>query len=278
MNGHRWYIRQAWSLIYSLPVKEIDLSDIVVTSSRGGSIQLRIPDGLLGCPIYPTSRAAANAIRHFFFDLCPTNEVLRDAIDKRLFYPDQFVPMIGSINPETGQRVVGTDAESFLENPNESLLRCSGHDVKYAQQDQCPAPEQADFHWLPFLFLDPRRRDSRLGHAGGATDGKEVECIVRQSHTPYGDGPGIGTVRACVLNHLASGVARGEDWGTSIDPWYKGRNRAALFISHDRLRAYENSGRAWRAVKAWNSRNQPPLPEAKLRAMFEKAREDWPGW
>jgi hypothetical protein len=265
-------------LIYSLPAAEIDLSNIVVTYSRGGSIQLRIPDGLLGCPIYPTSRAATNAIRHFFFDLCPTNEVLRDAIDKRLVYPGRLVPMIGSINPETGQRVVGTDAESFLESPNESLLRCSEQHVKYTQQDHCPAPEQADFHWLPFLFLDPRRRDPDHEHAGGAKDGKEVEYIVRQSHTPYGDYPGIGTTRSCMLNYLASGVSRGEDWGTSIDPWYKGRNRAALFVSHDRLRAHENRERAWRAVKAWNSRNRPPLPEDELRVMFKKARDNWPGW
>jgi len=277
-KGFRPHVRQVRSLLHSLPTMEIDLSDIVVTYSGGGSIQVRIPDGLLGCPIYPTSRAAANAIRHFFFDLSPSNEAARDALDQRLFYPDRLFPVIGSTDPQTGRRVVGTDAESFLENPHESLLSCSGQDVKYGQQEHCPPPRQADFHWLPFLFLDPSRRDPDHRHAGGAIDGKEVEYIVRQSHSSYGDGPGIGTVRSRVLNRLASGVARGENWGTDIDSWYNGRNRAALFVAHDRLRAYENRARAWRAVKAWNSRNRPPLPEDELRMMFDKARDNWPGW
>ncbi|WP_251980326.1 hypothetical protein [Salinibacter ruber] len=271
-------MRHVRSLLSSLPAIEIDLSDIVVTYSGGDSIQVRIPDGLLGCPIYPTARAAANAIRHFFFDLAPSNEVVRNVLDTRLFYPDRLFPVIGSTDPETGRRVVGTDAESFLENPAESLLSCSGQDVKYGQQEHCPPPRQADFHWLPFLFLDPSRRDPDHRHAGGAIDGKQIEYIVRQSHSSYGDGPGIGTVRSRVLNRLASGVARGENWGTDIDSWYRGRNRAALFVAHDSLRAYEHRERAWRAVKAWNSRNRPPLPEDELRMMFDKARDNWPGW
>lgn len=110
----------------------------------------------------------------------------------------------------------------------------------------------AYFHWLPFLYLNPSRTDPDHRHAGGAIGGKEVGYIVRQSHTSYGDGPGIRTVRSRVLNRLASGVARGENWGTAIDSWYKVRNRAALFVAHDRLRAYENRERPWRAVKAWN--------------------------
>ncbi len=277
-KGSRWHVRHVRSLLSSLPAIEIDLSDIVVTYSGGDSIQVRIPDGLLGCPIYPTARAAANAIRHFFFDLAPSNEVVRNVLDTRLFYPDRLFPVIGSTDPETGRRVVGTDAESFLENPAESLLSCSGQDVKYGQQEHCPPPRQADFHWLPFLFLDPSRRDPDHRHAGGAIDGKQIEYIVRQSHSSYGDGPGIGTVRSRVLNRLASGVARGENWGTDIDSWYRGRNRAALFVAHDSLRAYEHRERAWRAVKAWNSRNRPPLPEDELRMMFDKARDNWPGW
>lgn len=277
-KGHQWCTRQVRRFLKLLSGTEVDLSDVVVICPGDRSVQIRIPDGVAGCPIYRDAYAAAYAIERFFDRVCSTDEVVRDEIDERLFHPDRLAPVIGSVDPATGRRVVGTDAETFLNRPTEALLDHPGQSAKYTQQEHCPSPREADFHWLPFLFLDPSRRDPDHKHAGGAIDGTEVGYLVRQSHSSYGEELATDRARSRPLNRLAGGVSQGEDWGTSIDPWYTGRNRAALFIAHDRLRAYENRERAWRSVKAWNRRNRPPLRENELRLMFEEAFDNWPGW
>ena len=281
--GWRWQGRYLRTLLSHLKGAEVDLSDVVVTWSGGGPIQVRIPDGVVGSPIYRNARAATNAIRHFFDDLCSRDEVVRDAIDERLFSPDRLVPTVGSVHPETGQRVVGTDGETFLEQSGKRSFgqpqpNRTGREPRYTRPGQYPLPRQAEFHWVPFLFLDPHRRDPDHKYAGGAYDGPEVGHLVRQLYSGYGSRPGAGTARSRTLNRLASGVVQGENWGTSIDSWYTGRKRAALFVSHDQLWANESPGKAWRAVKAWNAGNRPPLPESELKLLFEEAQEDLPGW
>lgn len=281
--GDRWHGRYPWALLLSLKRAEVDLSDVIVTWSSHDFVQVRIPDGVVGSPIYRNARAAINALRHFFDDLCSTNEVARNAIDERLFSPDRLIPAVGSIDPRTGQRVVGTDGEMFLDmggvrSFDQPQPDRDSRDPRYTRPGQCPLPREAEFRWLPFFFLDPHRRDPDLKYAGGAQDGPEVGHLVRQMCSGYGSDPGAGTIRSRTLNRLANGVVQGENWGTSIDPWYTGRKRAALFVSHDQLWANESPGRAWRAVKAWNARNRPPLPESELKLLFEKAQDDWPGW
>lgn len=233
----RWCTQQAQGLISFLRDVDIDPSDVVVVYLGNGSIQIRIPDGVVGCPIYQNSRAAAYAIEGFFDDICSADEVMRETINDRLFHPGQFAPVIGSTDPESGGRVVGTDGQTFLDSPDEFLLGSSGQDVKYTGPEDCPSPRRADFLWFPLLHLGLNRRTPDHRHAGGAQDGAEIAYLIRQSHFPFSDDPVGGTLRSRVLNGLAGGIAQGESWGTSIDPTYTGQGRAALFVIHDRLQA-----------------------------------------
>jgi len=271
-KGRRWCMRQARGLIALLSDLEMDPSDIVVVRSVNGSIQIRIPDGVVGAPIFRNSHAAAYTIKNFFDDICSTDTVVREAIDDRLFHPSCLTPVIGSTDPETGRRIVGTDGQTFLESPGKFLFVTSDRDFKYASPEDCPAPRQANFLWFPFLHLGLNRRTPDHKHAGGARDGEDIGFLIRQNHSPFGDDPASGSVRSRVLNGLANGVAQGEKWGTLVDPTYTGQERAALFVANDRLQARDNPTQAWHDVKGWNQLNSPPLPEDQLRSIFEEVK------
>lgn len=271
-KGRRWCVGRAQVLLRLLGKHGADLSNVSVAYSGNCSVHVRIPDGTIGCPVYQNARAAADAIERFFEGLCQGEETLRDAIDGNLFYPGHLIRVIGSVHPRTGRRVVGTDGETFLEKPPEFLFSHAEREFQYSRPERYPLPRRAAFSPpLSRLHTPP---DTGLNTPPkGASSGEPKGIGVRQSESVYEGGNGSGVDRGLVLDRVRGGVEKGEDWGTDADPRYVGRNWASLFVSHEQLRKKAGPARAWRAVRDWNERNDPPLDERELKAVFKRALE-----
>jgi len=269
-KGCHWCARQGRVLLRLLRERELDLSHVVVAYSGNSSIHVRIPDGTFGCPLYQDGRAAAETIQRFFDRLCQGKERLRRAIDGNLCYPGHLIRVVGSLHPRTGRRVVGTDGKTFLEKPNEFLFYHAERQFEYSRPERYPLPRRASFCRPLFRLLEPKQDPLNNPSHSDNQDGGTTE-VVRQTASPYGNGSAGGADRHLVLDRVRSGVAEGGDWGTDIDPRYVGRNWAALFVAHEQLRQTGEPARAWRAVRDWNRRNEPPLDGDELKSVFEKA-------
>lgn len=269
-KGRRWCAGRAQTLLRLLDDHGADLSDVVVSYSGNSSTHIRIPDGMVGCPVYRNALAAADAIERFFDGLCRGHETLRGAIDGNLFSPGHLIRVIGSIHPTTGRRVVGTDGQRFLTKPPEFLFYHSEREFRYSRPERYPLPRRADFCPSLTRLMKPGEGDLNTPSGEASQAGKTSED-VRQSDSPSGRGDGVD--QRLVLDRVRMGVKEGEDWGTGIDPRYVGRNWAALFVAHEQLREKKGQSRAWRAVRDWNERNDPPLSEGELRDVFDNAAE-----
>lgn len=266
--------RLARRLLRRLDAFGVDLSDVVVSYSGNASIHVRIPDGAVGCPIYRAARAAREAIGWFFDRLCgPVDSLwsnledsalqadpeLRTAIDDACFRPGQLIRAIGSTHEATGRQTVGTTADIFLEKPATFLWTLSEPQFEYTPPESFPLPRRAAFCAPLASLLKPTSKPSSDREA-------ENECSTEYV-PPEGDG-GPGSV----MDRVQSGVREGEPWGSDVGrPEVVGRNWAALFVCHDVIRRTGGLKKAWRAVKHWNRYNDPPLSEAELRTVFEKA-------
>jgi hypothetical protein len=269
-KGRYWCARQARVLLCLLRERGVDLSDVVVSYSGNSSIHVRLPDGFIGCPLYQNAQAAAKTIQQLFGRLCKGNETLLAAVDGNLFHPGHLIRVIGSVHPRTGRRVVGTDGRTFLRKPSEFLFYHAERDFQYSPPKRYPLPRRASFTKGLSQLLKPGREDANPPRQAGSQEGGEDKG-VRQSRSGYGRGSAGGTDCRLVLDRVRPGVAEGEDWGTDIDPRYVGRNWAALFVAHEQLRQKGEPARAWRAVRDWNRRNEPPLDGDELTGVFEKA-------
>lgn len=269
-KGRYWCARQARALLRLLREHEVDLSEVVVSYSGNSSIHMRLPDGLIGCPLYQNAQAAAKTIQELFGGLCEGNEALLEAVDGNLFHPGHLIRVIGSVHPRTGRRVVGTDGRTFLRKPSEFLFYHAERDFRYSPPKRYPLPRRAGFTKGLSRLLKPGREDANTPRQAGPQEGGRGRG-VRQSESGYGDGGAGGTDCRLVLDRVREGVGEAEDWGTDIDPRYVGRNWAALFVAHEQLRQKHEPARAWRAVRDWNRQNEPPLGEDELKGVFEKA-------
>lgn len=281
-EGRYWCAKQARILLRLLRERGVDLSDVVVSYSGNSSVHVRLPDGLLGCPLYQNAQAAAETVQQLFGHLCEENDceengALLEAVDGNLFYPGHLIRVIGSVHPRTGRRVVGTDGQTFLRKPSKFLFYHAERDFEYSPPKRYPLPRRVGFAKGFFRLLKPDQEDlntlPQTGPQEGPQEGPEEGgkgSGVRQSKSRCGDGSAGGVDRRLVLDRVRDGVVEGEDWGADIEPRYVGRNWAALFVAHEQLRQKEDLARAWRAVRDWNRRNEPPLSEDELKDVFEK--------
>jgi hypothetical protein len=252
--------RLARRLIRRLDTFGVDLSDVVVSYSGNASIHVRIPDGAVGCPIYRNADEAARSIEQFFDRLCGQDDALREGLDRSLFRPGQMIRAVGSTHESTGRRTVATDGQTFLEKPSCFLWSLSEPQFQYTPPERFPLPRRAGL--VPGLsaLLDPPK---------SPRESSSQNLNVQQSVSGV---QGVSSGGGRPWDRLRGGVAEGERWGRDVDrPDAVGRNWACLFVSHRALSVQSTREAAWHVVKVWNERNDPPLPRAELRGVFERA-------
>lgn len=251
--------RLARRLLRRLDAFGVDLSDVVVSYSGNASIHVRIPDGIVGCPLYRNAGAAKDSIGRLFDRLCGPDSELRTAIDDACFRPGQMIRAIGSIHEATERQTVGTTADTFLEKPSLFLWSLSEPQFEYPPPEAFPLPRRGNHVSDLSALLDPMRTSPPDG---------EVETNVSQYKS------GENGVRASALRRrLRGGVQEGEPWGLDVGrPEAVGRNWASLYFSLLVLEEQGTSQAAWTVVQEWNCRfNAPPLPEEELRGVFDRA-------
>jgi hypothetical protein len=251
--------RLARRLLRRLDAFGVELSDVVVSYSGNASIHVRIPDAMVGCPIYRDAQAAQESIGRFFERLCGADSELRAAIDDACFRPGQLIRAIGSTHEATGRQTVGTTADRFLEKPPCFLWRLSEPQFQYTPPERFPVPRRASF--VP--ALSPLLTPTPTPSSEGGLKMNVQQCVSG----------GRGVSPGGVVGRLRDGVAEGEPWGMDVGrPEAVGRNWAALYFSHAVLGEQESTEAAWRVVQDWNRRfNDPSLPELELRTAFEHA-------
>jgi hypothetical protein len=241
-------------LLRRLETFGVDLADVVVSYSGNASVHIRIPDGVVGCPVYRSEKAASSALRRFFDRLCGDDTELRRAIDNAVLRPSQLIRAVGSIHEATDRRTVATDGRTFLEKPAYFLWHLSEPQFQYTAH-RLPLPRRASFNGpLSALLYPPKPPRSDT----------PSKTSVSQSLSPS-TGP---------VARVQHGVEEGEPWGADVDGYDHavGRNWAALIWSHYALEQAESHPTAWEAVRRWNKMNGPPLPESELRDVFERAK------
>jgi len=250
--------RLARRLLRRLDAFGVDLGDVVVSYSGNASIHVRIPDGMVGCPIYRSEKAATAALRRFFDRLCGEDTELRKAIDNAVMRPSQLIRAVGSIHEATRRRTVATDGGTFLEKPACFLWYLSEPQFQYTAHS-LPVPRRSAFQpgLAALLYASSSEADTRTSQLTSTSN-------VSQSVSPT-TGP---------VARVQHGVEEGEPWGLDVEGYRHaaGRNWAALIWSHYALEQAERVPSAWEEVRRWNKQNIPPLPGGELRKVFDHAR------
>lgn len=231
----------------------VDLSEVVVSYSGNASIHVRIPDGVVGCPIYRSEQAATSALRRFFDEVCRDDTGLRKAIDNTVLRPSQLIRAIGSVHEDTGRRTVGTTADRYLKKPSSFLWSLSEPEFRYSPPESYPLPRRAEFNpkLAGILYTKPPSSDS----------------------SPEGNVSQLVSSSTGAVARLRDGVSEGEAWGLDVGGYAhaEGRNWAALIWSHFVLGQDQTERNAKDALRKWNKQNDPPLPENELRRVFDHA-------
>ena len=231
-----------------------DPKSIVVSHTGNRSFHVRIPHGLLGCPVYATATDARESINRFFQRLCEKAPRLLDVIDSACFRPGQQIRQIGSLH-ENGNRVVATTADEFLEM-SPIVLRAHSEVGQFSPYS-LPRPEEAAFCSALHELLQPVGVDETSASGG---EGKLLCC--KATHKGAGEG---------VIERIKNGVHESEKWGRDVDrPHMVGRNWAAFVFA---LFKCQRSATARKDLVAWNAKCSPPLPRGELRTVYRHAQE-----
>jgi len=226
-----------------------NLSAVLVAYSGNKSLHVRIPDGMLGCPLYRNTDVARRRIESFFRRLCEGDSDLLAALDFGVCSPARTIRAIGSVHPDTGRHTVATTADTFLDKPRCYLWHLSEPEFEYTPPGSYPLPRRAGF--VPSLsdLLTPL--ECRPQNAP-STEGSELNVQQYSSEWKGRIVEADGTVK---------GVGKGQ------------RNDAALYVSHRMLTSCPEQASAWKRVQNWNEKNDPPLPDRELQTVFEHAAE-----
>jgi hypothetical protein len=259
--------RLARRLLRRLRSFGVDLSSVVVSFSGNASIHVRIPHGLLGCPVYRSSGAATRCLSRFFNRLCGQDDELRNAIDNACLRPGQLIRAIGSIHEDTGRRTVGARGDVFLSRPAIFLWSLSEPQFQYSPL-RLPVPWHAEPNRaLIALLLTPTSSSQASATSNAdvtqATRDKDCERFdFEKGENRRGNG---------VLRRIQEGVSEGEMWGLDVDrPEAVGRNWAAVFWAHHCFDEAPSAFHAWGQLSTWNKQNAPRLPRDELRGVWRK--------
>lgn len=226
-----------------------DLSAVLVAYSGNKSLHVRIPDGMLGCPLYRNADVARRRIESFFRRLCEDNPELMEALDFGVCSPVRTIRAIGSIHPDTGRQTVATTADTFLDKPRCYLWHLSEPEFEYTPPESYPLPRRAPFTPALSDLLTPTKSPPQ---SPSTTEGTELNVQHYSSEWKGRIVDADGTV---------NGVGEGQ------------RNEAALYVSHRMLTVCRGQAEAWRRVQSWNEKNDPPLSDRELWTVFGHAAQ-----
>ena len=236
-----------------LEEKGADPSSLLVSYSGNKSIHVRIPDGLIGCPLYRDSRSCRQKIRQFFRELCGEDRELYRRLDSALFSPNQLIRAVGTRHEKSGRRCVATDGRTYLDKPPCYLWHLAEPQFEYTPPESYPLPRRVDF--APALAALLETPDSSTDSALS-----ESECSTEEVPSAGGGRGRVGIVGG----RSADGVPEGVEEGI--------RNMSAVYVAHEMFRRCPTARVAWRMLRRWNQKNDPPLPKRELRGVFEKVK------
>jgi hypothetical protein len=300
IDGEDWKESEelARRLCKQIEQRAADASDVVVAHTGNRSFHVRIPHGLLGCPVYRDEEAAKQTITGFFDRLCAGDPELREAIDDRCFRPGQLVRMIGSQYERDRSIPDNTAARPFLQ----SRLSLQ------ARMTWTKAGEEADraltflathrLRWTDIALETTPQLRIRASRSRRPNTRRVVASTIDEflTHPPGTlrqrstqgyesfDLPDPSTARfSHNLDrlHAPPPQSQGSD-NYSVGKQQKGvvqrvrngvgkgeRNNAALAMA---LYLDTYADHPWRHLRAWNRKNAPPLPERELKRVYESAR------
>lgn len=224
-----------------------DLSAVLVAYSGNRSLHVRIPDGMLGCPLYRNTDVARRRIESFFRHLCEDDPGVLDALDVGVCSPARTIRAIGSVHPDTGRHTIAATADTFLDKPRCYLWHLSEPQFEYTPPESYPLPRRAGFiPALSALLIPPGTRPQNASSTRGSELNVQQYSSEWKGRIVRGDGTVNGVEEGC-------------------------RNEAALYVSHRMLTLCRGQAEAWRRVQSWNEKNDPPLPDRELQTVFEHA-------
>lgn len=233
--------RLARQLCRRLEDLDVNVEDVLVAYSGNKSLHVRVPDGCLGCPLYVDGRAARRKLRTLVHEVAGGNEALVDALDMGLCSPGRTIRAIGSVHPSTERHTVACTADVFLDKSPSYLWALS--ESEYTPPNEHPLPRNATFAPALARLLDPTITPPSRGG---------LKLNVQQSSS--------GSMGQVVMS---SSVRDGVEEGR--------RNEVALRVAHVLLFREDGQRGAWRRLREWNRRCDPPLALTELHRVFESA-------
>ena len=225
-------------ILETLDVEGADLSKVVVSYSGNKSFHIRIPAGMVGCPVFESSDTAETVLRRF------ADRITDHELDANLFDPRHLIRCIGSVHEETGRHVSAVHGDTFQRLSLEEMIASSeGH--------------------VPFALKDPFDVD-----VGPLRDHMHAACeTLTRFWIPGFDEVDVSGGSGNVVQRAMQGIEEGEHWHER----HHGRNKAT-FIAACHLIEKHGQERAWTKLQDVNDRHSPPLPRTEVETCFESAK------
>jgi len=225
-------------ILEALDVEGADLSKVVVSYSGNKSFHIRIPGGMVGCPVFESSDTAETVLRRF------ADRITDHELDANLFDPRHLIRCIGSVHEETGRHVSAVHGDTFQRLSLEEMIASSeGH--------------------VPFALEDPFDVE-----VGPLRDHMHAACeTLTRFWIPGFDEVEVGGGSGNVVQRAMQGIEEGEHWHER----HHGRNKAT-FIAACHLIEKHGEERAWTKLQDVNDRHSPPLPRSEVETCFDSAK------
>jgi len=230
--------RAAQDILTALEEEGADLSKVVVSYSGNKSFHIRLPAGMVGCPVFESIGTAETVLRRF------ADRLTDYELDANLFDPRHLIRCIGSVHEETGRHVSAVHGDTFQALSLEEIVASSEQHVPFALED----PYEVD--------TGPLRE-----HMHAACETLTSFWIPEYDEVDVSGGTGN------VVQRAMQGVEEGVQWHER----HQGRNKAT-FIAACYLIEQHGERRAWQKTQEVNQRHSPSLPTSEVKTCFESAK------
>jgi len=230
--------RAAQDILKALEEEGADLSKVVVSYSGNKSFHIRLPAGMVGCPVFESIGTAETALRRF------ADQLTDHQLDANLFDPRHLIRCIGSVHEETGRHVSAVHGDTFRKLSLEEMVASSEQHVPFALED-------------PFEVDSGPLRE----HMHDACETLTKFWIPEMGEVDVSGGSGN------VVQKAMQGVEQGSQWHER----HQGRNKAP-FIAACYLLEQHDEETARRKTEEVNQRHSPSLPNSEVKTCFESAK------
>jgi len=224
-----------------LDVEGYDIRRVMVSYSGKKGFHIQIPAGQYGDIIFEHADAATAFMEVLYNDLCDGVD-----FDKAVCSPQALIKVAGSQHPETGNFKRTWYGDNFQNLPLKCIFSNINSPRKRKFADPGGKPVQGARDHLSRLLSDVREKLSSM------------QTFDDSEHKNGG-----------VIATIKPGLLEGQEFGNK--PFHVGRENAAYILGCWYLERYSEA-RSWALLRHWNKRNEPRLPETRLRTQFRGAK------